>query len=280
MALHQEKKTHSLANYSFFPAHTLFIVKRTGGKRCEAVQQLALANSSVQPCCCYDWQDSGPDWLLDLDCRKGTLIETFLAMLIKQSSIPRGFIIFVGTLRGRRITFLGRSSGSYTIALLPRGRLRSEKKMKHPFIFAFFVLAVFLLPEIGILWRTDINLGPLLQHLAPLQLVAYNPMWIEHHANPQSAFNKKNPLGNIMNTRDRGKGKLVVCLSNQVLPSWSQSCRHLSVIGVPCVFQRRSLGSAKNWSVMRVSILEPFESRARSISRTLANMDTSCLFTL
>ena len=56
------------------------------------------------------------------------------------------------------------------------------------------------------------------------------------------------------------------------LPSWSHSSLHLSVMGVPCDFQRMSLGSDRNCSVMRVSMRAPFESRTRSISRTWKNV--------
>lgn len=63
-------------------------------------------------------------------------------------------------------------------------------------------------------------------------------------------------------------------------PSWSHSCRHLSVIGVPWDFHKASLGSQRNCSVMSVSIRAPLESWARSISRTLANSELSCLLAL
>lgn len=52
------------------------------------------------------------------------------------------------------------------------------------------------------------------------------------------------------------------------VPSWSQSCRHLSVIGAPCDFQSVSFGSDRNCSVISVSILAPFESLALNISLT------------
>lgn len=57
-------------------------------------------------------------------------------------------------------------------------------------------------------------------------------------------------------------------LSRQNSPSSSQSCRHLSVIPVPCCRHRDRRGSAMNCSVMSVSIRAPFESRILSISLT------------
>lgn len=63
-------------------------------------------------------------------------------------------------------------------------------------------------------------------------------------------------------------------------PNWSHSCRHLSVMGVPCDFHSASLGSHRNCSVMSVSMRAPFESWALSISRTFANSELSCLLAL
>lgn len=64
------------------------------------------------------------------------------------------------------------------------------------------------------------------------------------------------------------------------LPSSSQSCRHLSVMPVPCCLHSDRRGSAMNCSVMSVSIRAPLESRIRSISRTWKDPECRGLVTV
>lgn len=65
-----------------------------------------------------------------------------------------------------------------------------------------------------------------------------------------------------------------VSLGGHNSPSSSHSCRHLSVMPVPCCRHSDRRGSAMNCSVMRVSIRAPFESRIRNISRTCKQPET------
>jgi hypothetical protein len=48
------------------------------------------------------------------------------------------------------------------------------------------------IPKIGVLWRTDVHLGPAFQHLAPLQLVARVAVGIEDDADPQGSWKINN----------------------------------------------------------------------------------------
>lgn len=81
-----------------------------------------------------------------------------------------------------------------------------------------------------------------------------------------------NRLGSwLSNTENMVKDTSFVFILNvtkKLSPSSSQSCRHLSVIPVPCCLHSDSRGSAMNCSVISVSIRAPLESRIRSISRT------------
>lgn len=60
----------------------------------------------------------------------------------------------------------------------------------HFSLFKEYLVYIYL-PKIRILWRTNVHLGPSLQHLAPLNLVTRNAVRVEYHTNPQSPCEKK-----------------------------------------------------------------------------------------
>lgn len=78
----------------------------------------------------------------------------------------------------------------------------------------------------------------------------------------------KNPPSQHFNKSDPEYPRIRHRTPKRHSPSWSHNWRHLSVIGAPCDFHNASFGSDRNCSVISVSILAPFESRARSISLT------------